>query len=309
MSSSVSSIIDQFGGPEGRRRLVESLRQQKIVENSEELATKLADVASISRHAPAVPFIVQENEDNDVFFILAGTVSIQINGREVNTQSAGRQVGEMAAIDVHARRSASVVPISETITAKVSEPDFIKIANEHPSMWRQLACELADRTRQTGVSVPQRNLIPKVFIGSSSKGLDIARAIQSGFHRDEVAVKLLAADVFQLSKASMAGLETEIHTTDFGVLVFTPDDKIESRSETQLGPRDNVIFELGLLIGSLGRNRTFVAHPRGKGIKIPTDLIGTKRITYSLDPAKDLTVTMAPVNNKLRKIISKLGPK
>src|SRR5215472_1862119 len=82
MSSSVSSIIDQFGGPEGRRRLVESLRQQKIVENSEELATKLADVASIARHEPAVPFIVQENEDNDVFFILAGTVSIQINGRE-----------------------------------------------------------------------------------------------------------------------------------------------------------------------------------------------------------------------------------
>ena len=107
----------------------------------------------------------------------------------------------------------------------------------------------------------------------------------------------------------MAGLETEIHTTDFGVLVFTPDDKIESRSETQSGPRDNVIFELGLLIGSLGRNRTFVAHPRGKDINIPTDLIGTKRITYSLDPAQDLTVTMAPVNNELNNIISKLGPK
>ena len=61
MSSSVSNIIDQFGGPEGRRRLVESLRQQRIVENSEELATKLAGVASIARHEPAVPFIVQEN--------------------------------------------------------------------------------------------------------------------------------------------------------------------------------------------------------------------------------------------------------
>jgi CRP/FNR family transcriptional regulator, cyclic AMP receptor protein len=309
MTSSVSSIIDRFGGPEGRRLLVESLRHQRIVENSEEIATKLADVANIARHEPTVPFILQEGADNDVFFILAGTVSIQINGREVNTQSVGRQVGEMAAIDVHARRSASVVPITETVTAKVSEPDFIRIANEHPSMWRQLACELAERTRQTGVSVPRRNLTPKVFIGSSSKGLDVACAVQIGLQHDKVAVQLLAADVFQLSKAGIAGLETEIHTTDFGILVLTPDDKIESWSGTQMGPRDNAIFELGLLIGSLGRNRTFVAHPRGKDIKIPTDLMGAKRITYSPDPAEDLTVTMAPVNNELRKIISKLGPR
>ena len=176
-------------------------------------------------------------------------------------------------------------------------------------MWRQLASELADRTRQRGGTVPPRNLIPKVFIGSSSEGLDVARAIQSGFQYDNVTAKVWTDGVFQASKATIEDLEREIHTTDFGILVLTPDDKIESRSDTKMGPRDNVILELGLLMGALGRDRTFAVHPRGKDIKIPTDLLGIKPVTYSVDPGIDLTVAMGPVNTELRKIIAKLGPK
>ena len=122
-------------------------------------------------------------------------------------------------------------------------------------------------------------------------------------------VKVWTDGVFQASKATIEDLEREIHTTDFGILVLTPDDKIESRSDTKMGPRDNVILELGLLIGALGRDRTFAVHPRGKDIKIPTDLLGIRPVTYSLDAGTELMSAIAPVCTELRKIILKLGAK
>jgi hypothetical protein len=95
LTSNAPCIFDRFQGPEGRRRIVESLRQQRIIANSEVVATKLAEAATIARHEPGVPFILQDGADTDVFFILAGTVSIQINGRQVRTQDH-RSFGEDA---------------------------------------------------------------------------------------------------------------------------------------------------------------------------------------------------------------------
>ena len=44
------------------------------------------------------------------------------------------------------------------------------------------------------------------------------------------------------------------------MLVLTPDDWMSSRDVAAFGPRDNVIFELGLFMGHLGRSRTSIRH-------------------------------------------------
>jgi hypothetical protein len=60
--------------------------------------------------------------------------------------------------------------------------------------------------------------------------------------------------------------------------VLTADDVVESRGERKGSPRDNVLFELGLFMGHIGRPRTFFISDRGARIMLPTDLAG---ITYA----------------------------
>jgi predicted nucleotide-binding protein len=46
--------------------------------------------------------------------------------------------------------------------------------------------------------------------------------------------------------------------TDFAAFVVTADDVTASRGRRKASPRDNVVFEIGLFMGAIGRERTFV---------------------------------------------------
>jgi hypothetical protein len=113
---------------------------------------------------------------------------------------------------------------------------------------------------------------PSVFVGSSSEGLDFARAVRHGLAAD-AEVTLWNEEFFSLGSTFIETLVSSLSRFDFAVLLLTPDDEMESRDREGLAPRDNVIFELGLFMGHLGRSRTFMVHESG-GVKIPTDLAG-----------------------------------
>jgi hypothetical protein len=63
-----------------------------------------------------------------------------------------------------------------------------------------------------------------------------------------------------------------INRFDYGVLVATGDDFTESRQTPFDSPRDNVVFEFGLFLGRLGKNKVFLVHEADS--KLPTDLLG-----------------------------------
>lgn len=114
---------------------------------------------------------------------------------------------------------------------------------------------------------------PKIFIGSSTEGLDEANHIQVGLVSDfEVVVWNQAS--FGLGQMTIEALEKAVQEFQFAIFVFTPDDQLTSRGETKNVARDNVIFEAGLFIGGLGRQRTFVVMPDGNGLTLPSDLAG-----------------------------------
>src|SRR3989442_3069524 len=114
-------MIERFSGSDGRRLVVEALSQQGIVQGDHDLATQLAGVVEIVPCKLGSPLIAQDGTDNDLYFILAGRFSVQVNGREVARRVARQHVGEMALIDPKARRSASVIALEESVVAKVSE--------------------------------------------------------------------------------------------------------------------------------------------------------------------------------------------
>ncbi|MFN0096101.1 MAG: TIR domain-containing protein [Dehalococcoidia bacterium] len=120
---------------------------------------------------------------------------------------------------------------------------------------------------------------PRLFIGSSTPGLSVARKMQAALDR-HAQVTVWEHDVFQPGLGTLAALLAGLPRFHFAILIFTPDD-IHVRSDgARPGPRDNVLLELGLFLGRLGSERVFVVHDRTKDLRIPTDLSGVTLLSF-----------------------------
>ncbi len=70
------------------------------------------------------------------------------------------------------------------------------------------------------------------------------------------------------------------------MFVFSPDDVAMMRDRAMPIVRDNVIFELGLFIGRLGRERNFIISPNdAHDLHLPSDLSGITPIRF--DPNRE----------------------
>lgn len=295
-------MINRFQGAEGHNRLISALHQQVILHNNELLLKELAHKVEPIQIKPGEQLIEQGDVDDDIYFILAGRVSIIVNGREVAIRNSGEHVGEMALIDPSATRSASVV-------AKISEAAFCPIADEYPPVWRLIATELAKRLLQRNELVVSKNPRPVLFIGSSKESLPIVEAIKSNLEGEDIIVQPWTEGVFSASQFILTELEKQVQGSDFAVLVLGSDDTMESRNVISNAPRDNVIFELGLFMGALSYERTFMVVPRDCDIKVPTDLLGLIPLKYKPSDTTDYTDLVRPVCNELREIIEKMDVK
>lgn len=116
----------------------------------------------------------------------------------------------------------------------------------------------------------------KLFIGSSSEELQTALIVQKLLENDfEVTIwneNLWDKSVFKLNSNFLHDLLKAPLKFDFGILIGTPDDKVEVRKKEYLQARDNILFELGLFIGRLGTERcSFLVH---EDVKELSDLSG-----------------------------------
>lgn len=127
------------------------------------------------------------------------------------------------------------------------------------------------------------NMKPKIFIGSSVEALDIAEAIQMNLEHIAYAT-VWNQGIFNLSNSTLEDLLETLENFDYGIFVFQPDDKSVIRKEKANIVRDNVIFELGLFYGKLGKDRVFYLTPRNyAGLHLPTDLGGITPGTYDYE--------------------------
>lgn len=142
---------------------------------------------------------------------------------------------------------------------------------------------------------------PKIFIGSSSEQLEIAHSIQQNLEHDATTT-VWTQNIFNLSSTNLEDLICASEANDFAIFVFHPDDVTESRNEKHNTVRDNLIFELGLFIGKLGKERVFFIVPKEIGkLHLPTDLLGISPGVY--DNTRDdgnITAGLGTFCNKVR---------
>ena len=224
--------------------------------------------------------IRQGDADNDLYFILSGHVRVLVNEREVASRGSGQHVGEMAMVDAASRRTATVIAVEPSVVARVPEASFVQIANANPFLWRNISVALVRRLDERRKFHPTPNPHPILFVGSSKEGLPWATALATAIPPGIAAVTLWSEGVFGASHFPIEDLSGLLHVADFAALLASADDTVVSRGKESQSPRDNIVFELGLFMGVLSRQRTFLVVPQNMDIKIPTDLLGINAVRY-----------------------------
>lgn len=141
---------------------------------------------------------------------------------------------------------------------------------------------------------------PRVFIGSSVENLDIANTLQANLDYDGN-ITVWNQGVFNLSSDALTDLLKALDHFNFAIFVFQPNDMTVMREIMHNTVRDNVIFELGLFIGRLGKDRVYYLVPRSINIHLPSDLIGMSPGLYD-DKREDgnLSASLGPFCQQVR---------
>ena len=301
-------MIKRFEGESGRNVLIDTLKEQRIVRGDAVLAEHIAQIGELIQVEGGASIIEQGSTDNAVYLILSGSFDIVVNGRVIARRGPTDHVGEMSAIQPTQARSASVTASGQAVVSRIPNARFLELGKHYPDVWRHIARELARRLEQRNALVSNTHEKIRVFIISSAEALHIARAIQNAFEYDPFTVTVWTDGVFRASWYPVESLEAQLDASDFAIAIAEPDDLLQSRGQSAASPRDNVIFELGLFIGRLGRRRSLLLEPRGEEVKLPSDLSGITAIPYRSASGNDLAAAMAPACNRIREIINDLGP-
>lgn len=288
---------------------MEALTAQTLIGGDRSLAKRFIKAGFLEEFPLGTKLFEQGQPDNDLYLILSGEVQIAVNGRVVASRAAGTHVGEMAVVDHLAKRSATVLAGEPTVTLRLSEHQFSALADEHPHLWRRVAVEVAKRLRERNRFFRPPNAQPVLFIGSSSEGLRVAEGVEQYFVGQPVVAKLWSEGVFAASQTAIESLIELASSIDFAVLVFTADDVTLSRGTSVASPRDNVVFELGLLMGAIGRNRVFILKPKGLNIRIPSDLLGVTWLEYRRAGPTSWRARVRPACDKVMEVIVRRGPR
>jgi predicted nucleotide-binding protein len=118
----------------------------------------------------------------------------------------------------------------------------------------------------------------KIFIGSSTKYLDVAKKvaliIEEKGHQPQ-----LWKNCFIASEYTFEKLRNICESVDAGIFILAPDDQLSAEGNNEFITRDNVLIEAGMFMGKLGNPYTALCtFPE---VKIPSDFLGITSIPYS----------------------------
>jgi CRP/FNR family transcriptional regulator, cyclic AMP receptor protein len=149
-------LLGEFQGSDGKPRLADALKLQSLIRDHD-LAVEFARHVSLEAVPSGRTLIRQGASESDLFLILSGEFSVLINGELVERRMAGEHLGETALVDPHAPRSASVIAACDCVVARIAEPEFAKLADKFPRLWRRIASGLAAHLRRATAPTGNRD--------------------------------------------------------------------------------------------------------------------------------------------------------
>jgi hypothetical protein len=141
----------------------------------------------------------------------------------------------------------------------------------------------------------------KFFLSSSSEQLFIAEALEANLKQKDILSTLWSRGAHGASEYNLESILKQAHSADFAIFIFAADDRVTIRGQAASIVRDNVLFELGIFIGSLGRERCFILKNIEHPMRMPTDLQGITTIQY--DPRLSNGNHIEAIESTIAKII------
>ncbi len=298
-------MLDKFRG-NNAPQLLDAVLRQEFVAGNRALAEKIVEKGELVLFEKDGEVIKQGADDNDIYLLVAGSVTLVINGVEKRVRKAGQHIGEMSAIEPALARSATVVAREKTVALKLTSSDLHEIGRAHGEIWLPIAKELARRLKDRNDDIPIPNTSPRVFIISSAEAILTAEGIQHGLQHFHLP-RIWSQGVFFAGEYPLESLEAAVEESDFAIAVVHPDDFVESRHVKQRTLRDNVVFELGLFMGKLKRHRAILVAPKDEAIKLPSDWTGLNVLKYSNDQSLALAHRLGPVCTDIKDIVTRYG--
>lgn len=147
---------------------------------------------------------------------------------------------------------------------------------------------------------------PRLFVGSSVESLEIANDFQESLQYD-ANVTVWTQGIFQLSSNALDDLIDALNKFDFAIFIFKSEDISTIRKNEYNVVRDNVVFELGLFIGRLGKDKVFFVSPKNTdNFHLPSDLAGINYGTYDSERDDDnMLAALGPFCNQIRRELKK----
>ena len=145
-------------------------------------------------------------------------------------------------------------------------------------------------------------LKPRVFIGCSSEALATAEIV-----KDKLKIvadcQLWNEGFLESNISPLESLSEASVLFDFAILLASPDDAQLKREKLELIARDNIIFEFGLYLGKLGKNRAYFIKERN--LDLPSDLFGITLDQYktvSTEPGKTLDEVCNDITRRINSV-------
>jgi hypothetical protein len=145
----------------------------------------------------------------------------------------------------------------------------------------------------------------RIFIGGSGEANDDAEALQACL-ASWCFPEIWNQGFFEPSSLTIESLEQGLHKFDLAIFLLTSTDIAIIRKRRYTVPRDNLLFELGLSYGLLGRSRTIIVLPDNSTLKLPTDLNGITYLKYRAG-APNPKAAFGPISTTIKTILEKHG--